>query len=57
MIRRRLAVFEGRIRTRLDRAANRMEDHDPMEVEMLLAAVRVLNRVDRAIRFRPRSRG
>ena len=51
-----LARTELRLRVRLDRAANRMEDADPVDIAVARAGVRVLDAVDRATRFRARHR-
>ena len=52
----RLAHLEYRLRRGLDRAANRLEDNDPIDVLGLRAGVKVLNLVDRAIGFRAQHR-
>ena len=51
-----LARIEYQIRRRLDRAANRLEDNDPIDVLGLRLGVKVLNVVDRAIDFRGQHR-
>lgn len=52
----RLADIEYLVRRRLDRAANRLEDNDPVDVLGLRAGVKLLNLVDRAINFRAQHR-
>jgi hypothetical protein len=49
-----LARIEARIRHRLHRAANRMEDADPVAVRASLAGVRGMNLLDRLTGFRRR---
>ena len=49
-----LAAVERQFRERLHRAANRIEDADPVAVHGSLTAIRVLNGIDRIIAFRAR---
>ena len=48
----RLAAFEQQVRQRLDRAANRLEDNDPIDLLGLRSAVKVLDAIDRLTGFR-----
>lgn len=48
----RLAAWDERCRVRLHRAANRVEDADPIDVAVASAAIRVLDAIDRWIGFR-----
>lgn len=54
---RLLAAVEARFRERLHRAANRMEDADPVAVRGSLAGVRGMNLLDRLTGFRRRHAG
>ena len=51
-----LARIEVRLRQGLDRAANRLEDNDPLDVLGYRTGVKLLNLADRALDFRARHR-
>ena len=52
----RLASLEQYVRQRLDRAANRLEDNDTIDVIGLKSTVKALDAVDRLTGFRARHR-